>query len=143
MQWKDRCSKFLPNAKVGVIRGSTQQKLRDPNNPTRWIKVRQVNITDEGECDIVIGLIQTLMHYTEDKRLVDYLTQFGMAIIDESRHCSAEKFSTILPLLSFKYILALDGTPKRSDGMDKVLASYIGPVTFAVARTYKTKVRQL
>ena len=109
-QWKERIEYFT-NSKVGFIQ-------RD-------------KIEIEG-CDIVIGMLQSI---SKDKYTPELFDNFGLVIFDEAHHASSKHFSKALPIISTKYMLALSATPKRSDGLEKILHWYFGPVLYQIQDT--------
>ena len=56
---------------------------------------------------------------------------FGHTIIDECHRIPSEKFSKALQKVSTQYMLGLTATPKRSDGLMRVLSMYIGDILYS------------
>lgn len=101
-QWKDRISS-VTNARIGHIEGK---------------------ICDIENTDIVVGMALTI-----SKRDYDGLfDQFGLIIFDEAHHYSSKEFSKTVRKTAFQYTLALTATPRRVDGLMKVMHWYIGPI---------------
>lgn len=63
------------------------------------------------EAPIVVGNIQTV-----HKFISKHSRDFGMIIIDECHHCSADTFSKVLNISTASIKLGLSGTTKRKDG---------------------------
>lgn len=105
-QWVERINQFLPNAKIGIIRGN---KFESENN------------------DICIAMLQTLTS-KERKFQKNAFDCFGFLIVDECHHMAAPTFSKALPLISSKYMLGLSATPKRVDQLEKVFQWYLGDI---------------
>ena len=103
-QWKERIGQFT-NASVGMIQGT---KL-DINK------------------DIVIGMLQTV---AKDKHSRDIYNDFGLVIFDEAHHAPSQYFSKALPIISSKITIGLSATPKRSDGLEKILYWYFGEILY-------------
>lgn len=103
-QWKERINDFLPTARVGMIQG--------PN----------IDIEDK---DIVIGMLQSLSMKDYDD---DIFKQFGLTIIDETHHVSAEVFSRVLFKSVTKYMLGLSATMDRPDGLTRVFKMFLGNI---------------
>lgn len=112
-QWKERIKQFIPDAKIGYIQG-----------PDIII----------DNCDIVIGMLQSLSQKDYDKTQFD---SFGLCVIDEAHHIGAEVFSRSLRKISCWYMLGLSATPKRKDGLSKVFEYYIGPYIFKQTESEK------
>jgi len=100
-QWKERFEQFS-DAKIGII----QQK--------------KVDCEDK---DVVIGMLQSI---AKEKYDFDIFRDFGLVIFDEAHHAPSKFFSKALPIISCKKTLFLTATPKRSDGLEKILYWYFG-----------------
>ena len=103
-QWIERIEQYLPNAKVGRIQGQ---------------------IIDIEDKDIVIGMLQSLSmkDYPEDM-----FSQFGLTIIDEVHHMSAEVFCRALENIVTMYHIGLSATMERKDGLTKVFKMFLGDI---------------
>lgn len=106
-QWTERINQCLPGAKIGRIQG----KIFDIKNK-----------------DIVLVMLQTLWRKKFPLHAFD---SFGHLIIDECHRIPSEKFSRALQKVSTKYMLGLTATPKRTDGLMKVLKWYIGDIIYS------------
>ena len=109
-QWEERILQFLPDAKVGRIQASK---------------------IDYEDKDIVIGMLQSLSMKDYDSKIFD---EFGLTIIDEVHHISAEVFSRVLFKVVTKYALGLSATLKRNDGLTKVIKMFLGKVVYKKER---------
>ena len=103
-QWKERIGQFT-NATVGMIQGS---KL-------------------DIDKDIVIGMLQTV---AKDKHPRNIYDDFGLVIFDEAHHAPSKYFSQALPIIASKITVGLSATPKRSDGLEKILYWYFGEILY-------------
>jgi superfamily II DNA or RNA helicase len=102
-QWIERIKQFIPKATIGII------------------KQAECDITK----DIVIGMIQSItMREYPDKTFDD----FGFTIWDEVHHVAGKTFSQSLFKCGSKITLGLSATPKRTDGLTKVLEWFLGPI---------------
>lgn len=103
-QWIERISQFLPDARVGRIQGQ---------------------IIDIENKDIVIGMLQSLSmkEYPEDQ-----FSSFGLTLVDEVHHISAEVFVRALQNIVTMYTLGLSATMNRKDGLSKVFKLFLGDV---------------
>ena len=104
-QWKERAEQFT-NAKVGII--------------------QQNKVEIEGK-DIVIGMLQSI---AKDKYSEEVFKDFGMVIFDEAHHAPSEYFSRALPIIASKITIGLSATPKRNDGLEKILYWYFGNIMY-------------
>lgn len=103
-QWIERINQFLPDARVGRIQGQ---------------------IIDIENKDIVIGMLQSLSmkEYPDDQ-----FTSFGLTLVDEVHHISAEVFVRSLQNVVTMYTLGLSATMNRKDGLSKVFKLFLGDV---------------
>lgn len=110
-QWVSRITEFLPSAEIGIIRGGV------------------VEIENKH---IVIGMLQSLA-------LKDYPSKvfegFGFVVIDECHCINSRVFSKVLFKVQGRYRIGLSATPKRKDGLDKVVVNHIGDVICKMERT--------
>jgi len=105
-QWIERINTFLPGARVGKIQAS------------------EVDVVDK---DIVIGMVQSISSKTYP---MDTFDSFGIAVIDECHRIPCHHFSKALPKINCRKMLGLSATPKRDDGLTKVLQWYIGDIIY-------------
>ena len=116
-QWKERIHQYLPDAKIGTIQG---------------------NKIDTEDCDIVIGMLQSLSMKDYPESLFN---DYGFCIVDECHHIAAEVFSRSLSKVNSQFMLGLSATPKRKDGLSKVFEWFLGPYVF-IDKT-KREIRQI
>lgn len=114
-QWVARVKQFT-NAHIGTIRQSV------------------VDIEDK---DIVIGMIQSISKRKYDMNIFD---QFGFVIVDECHHIASRVFSRTLYKAGANYTLGLSATPKRVDGLTRVLHWYLGKMLFVKERKQNNNV---
>lgn len=106
-QWIERVQQFLPDAKIGLIKGS------------------KLEVEDK---DIVLATIQSL---SMKKYSNEIFEEFGLMILDECHRMPSEVFSRALQRISTKYILGLSATTNRKDGLMKQLKWFIGPIFYS------------
>ena len=109
-QWISRIKQYLPTARIGVIK---QERCEIEN------------------CDIVVGMIQTIIKREYPKGTFD---SFGMMINDETHHEASRTFSTLFFKVQPKRLIGLSATPKRKDGLSKVLYWFLGPQIIEIKR---------
>lgn len=114
-QWIDRAKTFT-TAKLGIIRQST---------------------IDVEKKDIVIGMIQSISMKDYDQSIFD---QFGLVIVDECHHIASRVFSRALYKTGTQYTIGLSATPKRNDGLTKVIYWYLGKMMYKEERKPENKV---
>lgn len=116
-QWKERIQDFIPNARVGKI---------------------QANVTKIKDCDIVLGMLQSISMREYDDTIFD---EFGLVIYDECHHLGAEVFSKSLLKVGCQYTLGLSATPDRSDGLTKVFKWFLGDIVYLIKKRDKEDVK--
>jgi len=62
------------------------------------------------------------------------LAHIGLVIFDEAHIATITAFTKSLLRFQPKYVIALSATPKRADGMHKLLTMYFGPMTNFIER---------
>jgi superfamily II DNA or RNA helicase len=100
--------------------------LTDPN--LFGLSVDDIGIIQGKRCDyegkaVTIAMVQTLSQKTFPKKVYDY---FGMLIVDEVHIIGAPTFSVVLMQFSAMYRFGVSATPKRRDGLQKVLDWNLG-----------------
>ncbi len=80
--------------------------------------------------DFTVGTIQTLLR----KDPSTYQDLFGLVIQDEAHHIPCNSFTKIINSFRAKYVYGLTATPQRTDKLDWVLYSCIGPKGYVIDR---------
>jgi len=113
-QWEERIRQFIPTARIGRIQGQV------------------IDIEDK---DIVIGMLQSLSmkEYPDDQ-----FAEFGLTIVDEVHHISAEIFVRALQKIVTRYTLGLSATMNRKDGLTKVFKLFMGDIIHKEKREQDT-----
>ncbi len=109
-QWIERIEEFLPNARIGKI---------------------QANVCNVCDCDIVIGMIQTMYNKVFPQEIY---SQFGLTIIDEVHRIGSEEFSKTLLKTITPYMLGISATVERKDKLTKLLYMFIGNKIYSEER---------
>lgn len=105
-QWRERIQQFLPGARIGII---------------------QADKFDIDDCDIVLGMLQSISSKIFAR---DAFDSFGMVAIDECHRIPCQHFSKALLKINAPYMIGLSATPTRDDGLTKVLKWFIGDIIF-------------
>ncbi len=114
-QWIDRIEKFT-DAKIGIIR---------------------CNKIDVKNKDIVVAMLQSLCARDYDENI---FADFSTLIVDEAHHISSRIFHTALFKTAFKYTIALSATPKRSDGLTKIMHWFLGDTLCDIDRKKDSRI---
>lgn len=109
MQWIRRIERFLPGAKVGIVR--------------------------EDECDfegkdIVVGMLQSLALEDGSRYPEAFYRWPGVLALDEVHRIGAATWAPVPPMFSAKWRVAMTATPRRKDGADKVFWWHLGPIRY-------------
>lgn len=124
-QWEQRIHEFLtiPPGKskrdsyIGIYNGS-KKKLR-------------------GHIDIAVA---ASLANLEDIAVT--LKEYGMIIVDECHHAASDTFTRVLRNVNARYIYGFSATPKRKDGLEKIMHMFCGPIryetsSFQIQNTYR------
>lgn len=106
-QWKKEIEKWLPDVKIGIIQGSK---------------------FDYEDCDIVLGMLQTIT-IKENLKAIDF-GWVNLCIIDETHNIGSEIFSNIMFKIRPQYIFGLTATLDRKDKLEKIIKWYMGDVLY-------------
>jgi type I site-specific restriction endonuclease len=111
-QWKNRIKKFMPDAKVGIIRQ---------------------NKCEFEDCDFVIAMLQSLVRDKDSHKYPEriYKSEFGIIISDECHRIAASSWSSVLPRFNAAWRVGLTATPRRKDGAQDVFFNHISDVTYS------------
>ena len=109
-QWAERIREFIPGARIGRIQG---------------------DVMDIEGKDIVLAMLQSLSMKEYPMSLFE---SFGLTIIDEVHHISAEVFSRALFKVVTRNMLGLSATMKRKDGLTKVFKMFLGNIVYTKKR---------
>ncbi len=76
-----------------------------------------------------VAMIQSLKNADDPRRV---FSQYGAVIVDECHHVPAVTVEALLKECPCRNILGLTATPKRKDGLEKLLYQQCGPIRFLV-----------
>ena len=103
-----RKNKRAENSPIGTLGGSKGDKL--------------TGIVD-------VAMLQSLLPKLE-KDGSSVVAQYGLVIVDECHHIAAEKSREALRQLNARYVYGLSATPKRADGLERIVYAECGNVLF-------------
>lgn len=101
----------IENGEVGTIQG----KICDYQRP------------------VVIAMVQTLSQKVFPQEVYDY---FGLVLVDECHTIGAPTFSIVLRQFPATYRIGLSATPRRKDGLQKLLDYNLGKVRVATSKQH-------
>lgn len=73
---------------------------------------------------ITVALYQTLAK----RNLREIIPKIGLLVVDECHHVPANMFRKVVSQFQAKFLLGLTATPKRKDGLHKLMFFYMGPI---------------
>lgn len=106
-QWKNEILKWIPEAKIGIVQGS---KFKFE------------------ECDIIIGMLQTIA-IKKELKAIDF-HWVDLCIIDECHNTPSNVFSNIIFKLRPRYLFGLTATLERKDKLDILIKWYMGDILY-------------
>lgn len=111
-QWKSRLSTFLglDPKEIGTISGGKSRR--------------------NGSLDI--AMVQSLLR---DHRVEDWISEYGMVIVDECHHVPAVSIEKVLKEVKAKFVHGLTATPRRKDGLHGILHFQCGPILHRITET--------
>ena len=131
-QWRESLRKFLLIDEEPPI-------LRTPTGRKRKKQPGTVGIIGGGErlpSGIVdIALASSLFERGEvegDSSVSPLIHDYGMVIVDEAQHIPASKELQVLQSIRARYVYSITATPKRDDGLDRIIFLECGPLRHEV-----------
>lgn len=102
---------FIPNVRIGRVQGG--------------------KAVDVNDCDVLIGMLQTLSMRDVPDSVYDGV---GLCVFDECHLTNTQTFSNVLKRFGTRYMVGLSATPRRRDGLERVITSHIGDIMFSATR---------
>ena len=103
-QWMERIHSCLPDVSCGKL---------------------QQDVNDLDTCDIVIGMVQTVVSRYAQRASV--FSKVGCLILDECHRMASPLFSQTIQLCMAPFLIGCSATPERQDGLHHLLEWYMGP----------------
>lgn len=131
-QWKKALEQFL------IVNETLPEQPKKRGRKKQPFVVGQLGGSKNTLFGLVdIAIIQSLITDHEAKPLIN---DYGMMIVDECHHVSAESFERVLKAAHAKYIYGLTATPKRSDGHQPIIFMQCGAIRYSAdAKDYAKK----
>jgi superfamily II DNA or RNA helicase len=63
------------------------------------------------------------------------IDKYGQILIDECNHLPASNYETLIKSVDTKFIHGLTATPKRQDGLEKLMYFQLGPALYTATTT--------
>ena len=132
-QWRTSLQRFLDIADEPPV-------LRTPSGRKRKKQPGVVGVIGGGDrlpSGIVdVATVGSLFESSEvpgDKIVSPFVCDYGMVIVDEVQHASASKLLELLQTVRAHYVYGMTATPKRDDGLDRIIFLECGPLRHKVA----------
>ena len=109
-QWEERLREFLPGIRIGHVKGG---------------------LTQVNNCDVIIGMLQTLSMKKLSPSLFD---DVDCMFIDECHIANTQTFSNVLMKYDMNYIIGLSATPNRKDKLERVIHCHLGDIIYSAER---------
>lgn len=117
---------FLVQQWLDHILGNDDKKV-DAKFKDSSVGIIKGNIFDIVDKQFVIATIQSISMKNFPLEAFD---SFGLVILDEAHLVPCKVFSKALQKVNSTYMLALTATPRRKDGLFKILKMYVGDIMY-------------
>ena len=123
-QWTKKLSEFL------IIREDKSRLSQKKSGSKRQYLIGLIG----GGKEIITGIIDLAIMQSlyMDNEVKDFVSNYGMVIIDECHHIPAFSFEQILKSIHAKYVYGLTATPERLDGHHPIIFMQCGPIRYKV-----------
>jgi superfamily II DNA or RNA helicase len=111
-QWLERISVFLTSVEVGSLLGGK----------------------DKLTYEVDVATYQSLVG-RNGLDIKPAIEKYGQILIDECHHLPASNYESLIKSVNAKYIHGFTATPKRQDGLEKLMHFQLGPVVYKAATT--------
>ena len=111
-QWLERIKVFLTNVEVGSLLGGK----------------------DKLTYEVDVATYQSLVS-RNGIDIKPVIEKYGQILIDECHHLPASNYECLIKSVNAKYIHGFTATPKRQDGLEKLMHFQIGSVVYKAAVT--------
>lgn len=105
----------------------------------------EIGLIGNGVCRVgerlTIGIIQTLARMvnlptaTNETRLCDIASLFGLVLLDECHHSASTSWSTVIDQLPARWRYGVTATKDRADGLTILIDRFIGPTLAKIDRS--------
>lgn len=125
-QWKNSLEQFLEICEVlpELPKKRGRKKQRSVIGQVGSGKNTRSGIVD-------IAIMQSLFE-GDEKEVKDFVSEYGMILVDECHHIAAFTFEKVLKASSAKYVYGLSATPVRKDGHHPIIFMQCGPIRYLV-----------
>lgn len=131
-QWKNALEQFL----------DIQEALPEYKTKTGRVRVRKSLVGKlQGAHDSLTGIIDIAMAGSLCKKgeWHPLLEQYGMVIVDECHHAASDTIANVLKEVKARYVYGVTATPKRADGLEKIIYMLIGSIRYSYTAKEKAE----
>lgn len=132
-QWRESLTRFLRiDDEPPVLLTPTGRKAKHQPGVVGVIGDRRT--LRSGIVDVALaGSLFERGEVAGDSVVSSFVSEYGMVIVDEAQHVAASKVLEVLGAVRAHYVYAMTATPKRDDGLDRILFLECGPLRHEVA----------
>lgn len=132
-QWRESLTRFLQiNDEPPVMLTSTGRRAK--HQPGVVGVIGDGRSLRSGIVDVALaGSLFERGEVAGESVVSPFVAEYGMVIVDEAQHVAASKVLEVLGAVRAHYVYAMTATPKRDDGLDRILFLECGPLRHEVA----------
>ena len=132
-QWRESLTRFLQiNDEPPVMLTSTGRRAK--HQPGVVGVIGDGRSLRSGIVDVALaGSLFERGEVAGESVVSPFVAEYGMVIVDEAQHVAASKVLEVLGAVRTHYVYAMTATPRRDDGLDRILFLECGPLRHEVA----------
>lgn len=132
-QWRESLTKFLRiEDEPSVL--LTPKGRRAKHQPGVVGIIGDGKVLRSGIVDVALaGSLFQKGEVAGESVVSSFVAEYGMVIVDEAQHVAASKVLEVLGAVRARYVYAMTATPKRDDGLDRILFLECGSLRHEVA----------
>lgn len=123
-QWQQAIEESL------IIETKPDQEISTRNHKTNYSPIGTLEGSKGNRMKgiIDIAMLQSLSSRIDDGESI--VSKYGLIIVDECHHIAAEKFREVLRHMNARYVYGLSATPRRADGLERIVFAECGNTLF-------------
>ncbi len=133
-------AKLIAHYKVRTLILVNKNEIKQQwiNSITKFLGIPEEDIATDKTCVKDIN-IRTIQSFDRESDISKDMKSINMIIVDECHHLASFTYESIVKNISAKYIYGLSATPKRSDGLTKILNYRMGNCVIATQQAHDIK----
>ena len=123
-QWQQAIEESL------IIETKPDQKISKRNHKANYSPIGTLEGSKGNRMKgiIDIAMLQSLSSRIDEGESI--VSKYGLIIVDECHHIAAEKFREVLRHMNARYVYGLSATPRRADGLERIVFAECGNTLF-------------